>query len=81
MTPRTICAVTGFVLLATLPAAAETWRCSAPGLVSASYDGGSTAYVHLSGFSSGGNYAVVKKGKVATGTTQNGTTFTCRATK
>jgi hypothetical protein len=65
---------------ATAPAAAQggTWKCSAPGLVSASYQGGGSAYIHLSGFSSGGTYPVTRKGKVATGVTANGTRFTCR---
>jgi len=56
----------------------KSWKCSAPGLVSSSYDGGGSAYVHLQGFSSGGTYAVTKRGNVATGTTANGTKFTCR---
>lgn len=57
----------------------ESWKCSARGMISGSYDGGSSAYIHLQGFQSGGNYAVNKKGKVASGVTKNGTTFTCRA--
>ena len=63
------------------PAAAKSWTCTAPGLVNASYDGGASAYVHLVGFSSGGTYAVTlnKAGTVATGTTANGTKFTCTA--
>jgi hypothetical protein len=69
--------LTAFVLLASTQAHAS-WTCTAPNLVSASYDGGSSAYVHLQGFSSGGTYSVTKKGKVATGTTANGTKFTCR---
>jgi hypothetical protein len=40
--------------------------------------GGSTATIHLQGFSTGGTYAVTKKGNVATGTTANGTKCTCR---
>lgn len=56
----------------------KTWTCSAPGLVSGSYDGGSSAYIHLQGFPSGGSYPVSRSGKTATGTTQNGTKFTCR---
>lgn len=59
--------------------AAGTWTCTAPGLVSASYDGGAAAYVHLVGFAYGGTYAVTLNAKktVATGTTANGTRFTC----
>jgi len=63
------------------PATAQsksTWKCTAPGLVSASYNGGSTAYINLSGFSHGGTYPVTRKGNVATGVTANGTKFTCR---
>jgi hypothetical protein len=62
----------------TSPASAA-WKCSAPGLVSGSYDGGASAYIHLKGFPSGGTYPVTKKGNVATGTTKNGTKFTCRS--
>ena len=63
------------------PAAPKTWKCTASGLVNASYDGGDSAYVHLSGFSYGGTYPVTrnKAGTVATGTTANGTKFTCTA--
>jgi hypothetical protein len=58
-------------------ASAESWTCSAPGMVSGSYDGGTSAYVHLGGFPSGGSYPVQKNGKRATRTTKNGTRFTC----
>ena len=63
------------------PAAPKTWKCAASGLVNASYDGGDSAYVHLVGFSYGGTYPVTKNkaGTVATGTTANGTRFTCTA--
>lgn len=64
-----------------MPANAQSgkpWKCTARGLVSGSYNGGSTAYIHLSGFSTGGTYPVKKKGNVATGVTANGTKFTCR---
>jgi hypothetical protein len=46
-------------------------------MVSGAYDGGSSAYIHLSGFPDGGTYAVQKKGKRASGTTKNGTKFVC----
>ena len=61
--------------------AKKTWKCSAPGMISGSYDGGSQAYIHLEGFSSGGQYAVTRNaaGTIATGTTANGTKFTCKA--
>lgn len=61
-----------------MPAHAEGWTCSAPGLVSGSYDGGGTAYIHLAGFPDGGNYSVQTIGaKKVTGTTKNGTKFSC----
>lgn len=71
----------GLLVAATVLAspALAAWKCSAPGLVSGSYDGGSSAYIHLKGFQSGGTYPVSKKGNVATGTTKNGTKFTCRS--
>lgn len=56
----------------------KSWKCSAPGMVSGSYDGGSTAYIHLQGFSTGGTYSVTKSASLATGVTKNGTRFTCR---
>jgi hypothetical protein len=62
----------------TAVAQAKSWKCSATGLVSGSYDGGATAYIHLQGFSSGGTYSVTRKGNVATGVTANGTRFTCK---
>lgn len=59
--------------------AAQKWTCTAPALKNSGYEGGSTAYIHLEGFKRGGRYAVSRKGNVATGTTANGTAFTCRA--
>jgi hypothetical protein len=56
----------------------KSWKSSAPGMVSGSYEGGDSAYIHLSGFRHGGSYAVTKRGNVASGTTANGTKFTCR---
>jgi hypothetical protein len=70
-------AVVAFSFLFALPAHAETWTCSAPGLVSGSYDGGEGAYIHLNGFSDGKVYPVKKSGNRAIGTTGNGTKFTC----
>jgi len=55
------------------------WRCSAPGMASGTYDGGSHAYIHLSAYPNGGSYAVTRKGKVATGKTKDGTPFRCTA--
>lgn len=57
----------------------KKWTCSAPGMVSGSYDGGSHAYIHLSGFKSGGRYKVAVSGNTASGKTANGTRFTCKA--
>ncbi|MBX9647841.1 MAG: hypothetical protein K2X57_12380 [Xanthobacteraceae bacterium] len=65
------------LVLLTSNAKAEGWACSAPGIVEGSYDGGGMAYIHLQGFPDGKPYAVVKKGKTATGTTSNGTKFVC----
>ena len=61
------------------PGDGATWTCSATGLVSAKYDGSEYANVHLQGFSSGGNYKVKlnEQRTEATGTTANGTPFTC----
>lgn len=60
------------------PVHAADWSCAAPGLVSGNYDGGDSAYIHLSGFSGGSVYAVVKtKGNRVNGTTSNGTKFSC----
>lgn len=56
---------------------AQNWTCSAPGMQSGTYDGGATAYIHLSAYPSGNAYPVTKKGKTATGKTSNGTPFTC----
>jgi len=80
MLARILFSLAGATLIAGIatPAAAETWKCSAAGLADASYDGGSTAYIHLQGYGRGGTYSVKRKGKVATGTTKNGTRFTCR---
>jgi len=65
------------VLFASSTARAENWTCSAPGMVTGSYDGGPTAYIHLSGFNRGSDYPVQKKGSRATGVTKNGTRFVC----
>lgn len=66
-----------FAAAATPAGAAEKWKCSAAGLIAATYTGGATAYIHLSPFAYGGNYKVTKKGSKATGVTANGTRFTC----
>jgi hypothetical protein len=55
------------------------WSCSARGMVMGRYGGGDDAYIQLSGFARGGDYPVKlnQQGNVATGTTGNGTPFTC----
>jgi len=60
-----------------------TWKCTAHGLVNSYYTGSDSAMIHLQGFSSGGSYKVTKnaQGTEATGTTANGTPFTCVKTK
>jgi len=60
--------------------AKKKWSWTAPGLVSAAYDGGSSAYVHLKGYSEGGHDAVTlnSKGTSASGVTANGTRFVCK---
>lgn len=67
------------ILLATSSSAhAENWTCTAPNMISGSYDGGSMAYIHLTGFPDGGTYSVQKSGNnKVSGTTKNGTKFTC----
>ncbi|WP_076857906.1 hypothetical protein [Bradyrhizobium mercantei] len=62
--------------VSSIPACAA-WTCSAPGLITGQYDGGDSAYIHLTGFRTGNNYPVAKKGNRATGTTKNGTHFVC----
>lgn len=56
-----------------------SWKCSAQGMVNSYYAGSDTAMIHLTGFPSGGTYKVTKnaQGTEATGTTGNGTPFTC----
>jgi hypothetical protein len=67
-------------LFATEAMARDTvWVCSAPGLKEGRYAGGDTAYIHLSAFPTGGDFALTKKRKKAvTGFTSNGTRFVCR---
>jgi hypothetical protein len=76
MTRKFFCCL-AFLAVTSISAHAEGWSCSAPGMVSGSYDGGSSAYIHLTGFPSGGTYPVQKQGKRASGTTKNGTRFVC----
>lgn len=71
-----------FVACAT-PSDGSIWACSAKDLVSARYDGTEFAFVHLSGFQSGAQYKVrLNDARTeATGTTGNGTPFTCKKGK
>lgn len=59
------------------------WVCTAEGLASFSYDGSSSAYIHLESYNSGDSYSVtVNETKtVAKGTTGDGTPFTCTKQK
>jgi hypothetical protein len=61
------------------PGDGATWTCSATGLVSGRYDGSEYANVQLQGFSRGSDYKVKlnEQRTEATGTTANGTPFTC----
>lgn len=62
-------------------AAASTtaaWTCTADNLVDSRYSGGSSAYIHLKGYGSGGRYRVTRQSDgTATGKTKDGTPFTC----
>lgn len=62
------------------PSFAEDWSCSARGIVSGSYSGGSSAYIHLAGYNTGNDYPATRRGNVASGVTKDGTHFTCRMT-
>lgn len=54
------------------------WACTAPNLINSRYSGGSSAYIHLKGYGSGGRYRVTKEtDSRVTGTTKDGTPFTC----
>ncbi len=58
----------------------SSWSCNAEGLVNSNYDGSSRAYIHLQGYGSGGSYQVTlnESETEATGTTKDGTPFTCK---
>lgn len=62
----------------TTQVAKKEWTCEANNLRTSNYSGGSHAYVHLSSYSSGGSYPVVKNGSMAMGTTADGTKFVCK---
>lgn len=77
---KTFFALAAFAFAISGSAHAGSWRCSANNMVSGQYDGGATAYIHLSGFNQGSDYPVRKSGNKATGVTKNGTPFVCRQT-
>jgi len=66
------------LLLASSAAHAQSWTCSARDMITGTYDGGATAYIHLSPYGRGNHYPVTKKGKTVTGRTSNGTPFVCK---
>jgi hypothetical protein len=59
-------------------ASAAEWTCSAKNMITGNYDGGATAYIHLSPYNRGHDYPVAKKGRMVTGHTSNGTPFVCK---
>lgn len=67
----------------TLPEAAaqgsQKWVCDARLIASHDYNGGDRATIRLAPYPQGGSYAVKKNeaGNVATGSTADGTAFTC----
>jgi hypothetical protein len=66
------------ITASTAPATAASWTCSAAKLKNYSYSGGTSAMIHLSPYSSGGRYPVKKvNANKVTGTTKDGTKFTC----
>ena len=56
----------------------QKWVCTAPNMVSGTYQGGEYANIHISPYGGGGRYPVVKDGNTAIGTTKNGTEFVCK---
>ena len=67
------------VTLAGTVNAGNGWKCTANNIQNASYNGGSSAYIHLRPYNKGKRYAVrLNSNKTrATGTTTNGTSFVC----
>ena len=57
----------------------EKWTCTGERMINSYYTGSDKAMIHLEGYSRGGNYDVTKnaEGTQATGTTRDGTAFTC----
>ena len=60
----------------------KKWICTVPSdaqLISYRYTGGNWADIHIAPFQSGGSYRIAKKDDtMVTGTTENGTPFTCK---
>ncbi|MGE0348061.1 hypothetical protein [Hydrogenophaga sp.] len=75
-----VLAILGGISACAAPGSGANWTCSANGLITSRYDGSGQAYVHLSGFTSGGHYPVkLNEAKTeASGVTANGTPFTCK---
>ena len=57
----------------------KVWKCVAEDIENFSYDGGSTAMIHLGSYSEGGDYDVTLNADktVGEGVTGDGTPFTC----
>ena len=82
MKPKLLVLVSCTVVVLAGCAASQTkdggWTCSAPNMISGSYDGGTHAYIHESGYPHGNNYLVkyMDSNKVV-GKTRYDTSFTC----
>ena len=65
--------------VAPVSAKKNEWKCVADGIEDFRFSGGKYAYIHLSSYSSGGDYFVKfnETKTVAKGTTGDGTPFTC----
>jgi hypothetical protein len=70
-----------FLAFSVGPVSAEKneWKCDADDIEDFNFNGGDYAYIHLSSYSSGDDYSVTfnETKTVATGTTGDGTPFTC----
>lgn len=76
--PATTTSASGSSSEAPVTTVQKKWVCEAQNLVSGNYSGGGYANIHLSPYSYGGSYPVVKNGDTATGTTKDGTKFVCK---
>lgn len=58
------------------------WKCEAANMANSHYNGSEYAYIHLHGYAHGRSYEVVKRSDtLVTGTTGNGTPFSCTLQK